>query len=114
MTTALPRLVWAALGVAGAVVCVRAGSPWLLVAWLVPDLGVLAGGARLVDGRGQLTRAAALGYNATHALYGPTVLATLAVVTSETWLVAATALWLCHIGVDRALGYTLKPVPSRG
>lgn len=40
--------------------------------------------------------------------------ASLAVVTSETWLVAATALWLCHIGVDRALGYTLKPVPSRG
>lgn len=114
MTGAMPRLAWAIVGVAGAILCVGAGSPWLLVAWLVPDLGVLAGGARLVDDRGQLTRVAALGYNATHALYGPTVLATLAVATSRTWLVAVAGLWWCHIGVDRALGYTLKPVPHRG
>lgn len=114
MTTVVPRLLWAVVGVVGAVVCVRTGSPWLLLAWLVPDLGVLAGGLRLVDAQGQLTRAAALGYNATHALYGPTVLATVSVATSTAWLLAVAALWLCHIGVDRAVGYTLKPVPSRG
>jgi hypothetical protein len=106
------RVAWAVLGVAAGVACVVVGSPWLLLAWLVPDLGVLAGGWRVVDGHGRLTRSAAIGYNLTHALPGPGVLALLAALTATATTWAVVALWLCHIGVDRALGYSLKPVPA--
>ena len=105
------RVVWAALGIASGVACVALGSPWLLLAWIVPDLGVLAGGMRMIDDQGRLTRRAAVGYNTTHALVGPLVLAGVAALAASTALWAVVALWVCHIGVDRALGYTLKPVP---
>lgn len=104
------RGAWAVVGLTAGWACVALGSPWLLLGWLVPDLGVLAGGLHVVDDRGRLTRRAAIGYNTTHTLAGPVVLAVVAAGTSSSGVWAVAALWLCHIGVDRALGYTLKPV----
>ena len=105
------RAAWAALGLLATVTCCVVASPWLLLAWLVPDLGVLAGGMRLVDERGQLTRRAALGYNATHSLVGPALLGAVALLLGSPFLGGLLALWVSHIGIDRALGYTLKTVP---
>jgi hypothetical protein len=107
------RLTWAVVGIAAGVACVALGSPWLLLAWLAPDLGVHDAGAAGEDAEGRLTRRSALGYNATHALAGPGMLAVVAVLTAAPLTWALVGLWLCHIGVDRALGYTLKPVPAR-
>ena len=107
------RLGWGTLGVAAGVATVLLGAPWLLLAWLAPDLGVLAGGVRIVDEQGRLRRRAAIGYNTTHSLLGPLVLAAIALVATAPGVGALVALWVCHIGVDRALGYTLKPVPAR-
>jgi hypothetical protein len=71
---------------------------------------VLAGGVRMVDEQGRLNRRATIGYNATHALVGPAAAAVLAVATGSVWIAAVAALWVSHIGVDRALGYRLRPL----
>jgi hypothetical protein len=104
------RAAWLVAGVAAAVASAVVGSPWLLAAWLAPDLGVLAGGLPLVDDAGRLRPAAARGYNATHAPWAPPVLAAVALATGSTALLAVAALWFSHIGIDRALGYGLRPV----
>ena len=85
----LPRAVWLVLGVAAGAAAALLASPWLLLLWLVPDLGFL-GGMR--------------GYNALHVLAGPALLAAAGVVLGPLVLALA-ALWLCHIAIDRALGY---------
>lgn len=77
---------------------------WPLWLWplalLAPDLaaiGYLAGpriGAQL--------------YNAVHLYAGGLVLALLGLLGGSPALIAAGALWLAHVGGDRALGYGLK------
>lgn len=108
----LARATWLALGLTGGVAAVVVGSPWLLLAWIVPDLGVLVGGRHLVDAHGRLSRRAAIGYNVGHALAGPVAMAVLAAAV-DVRLWAVVGLWTCHIGIDRALGYGLKPVAPR-
>ncbi len=100
----LNRTLWLGLGIAGAVVAALVVSPWLLAAWIVPDVSVLAGGFRIVDEEGRMRPAAIRGYNAAHALVGPAVLA-LASIALGHIAIAAAALWLSHIALDRALGY---------
>lgn len=104
------RIAWGCLGLASLAAALVWGSWWLLTAWLVPDLGVLAGGFRMVDERGRLNRRAAVGYNIMHALVGPAATVALALATGSMWVGAVAALWVSHIGVDRALGYRLKPL----
>jgi hypothetical protein len=100
----LPRLLWLAIGLAAGVASALVASPWLLAAWLVPDLSLLAAGLPPIDQDGSLKPAAVRAYNATHVLAGPLVLCVVGALTAPIVLALA-ALWLCHIGIDRALGY---------
>ena len=79
-----------------------AGGAWwlLLVLALAPDLsalGFLAG-----------PRFGSLTYNLAHTYVGPVALATVGVVTGWPLGVQIALIWLAHIGIDRALGYTLR------
>lgn len=77
---------------------------WLVL--LAPDLAMLG----YVAG----PRVGAAVYNAAH-LYGAgLILALLGVATGAVALIAAGALWMAHVGIDRAFGYGLKlPVGFR-
>jgi Domain of unknown function (DUF4260) len=77
------------------------GSPLLLIpAWLAVDLsmiGYLAG-----------PRVGSITYNAAHNLVLPLALVGLGWWTDTAWLVLAAAVFITHLGLDRALGYGLK------
>ena len=80
---------------------VNGGSAWLLIpAWLLVDLSMVGylGGPRL----GSIT------YNAAHNLVLPMVLLGLGWWTGTSWLLLGGAVFITHIGMDRALGYGLK------
>lgn len=83
---------------------------WPLWLWplllLAPDLGALG----YLGGR----RAGALCYNLAHLYAGGLLLALFGLVTGETGLIAAGAVWLAHIGADRALGYGFQRVGQGG
>jgi hypothetical protein len=91
-----------AILVAGVVIWIANGGPVLLLipAWLVVDLSMIGylGGPRL----GSFT------YNAAHNLVLPLVLLGLGWWTRTGWLLLSGAVFLTHIGLDRALGYGLK------
>ncbi len=78
------------------------GAPWWLYAALffVPDVSFLAylAGAR----------AGAIAYNALHSHIGPAVLAAAGFALGMEEVLAVAAIWVAHIGFDRALGYGLK------
>jgi hypothetical protein len=77
------------------------GSAWLLIpAWLLVDLSMVGylGGPLL----GSIT------YNAAHNLVLPVVLLGLGWWTGTPWLLLAGAVFVTHVGLDRALGYGLK------
>jgi hypothetical protein len=104
--TGLPRLLLRLEGLAFALLAVlvfaRLGESWWLFAVLVlaPDLsffGYLAG-----------PRIGALAYNAAHSLIGPVLLAAVGILLQDNLLTAVAAIWIAHIGFDRALGYGLK------
>ena len=67
---------------------------------LVPDVSMLgyAGGSRT----------GAIVYNVAHAQILPLLVFVVAAVAMSATLAAAAAVWLAHIGLDRALGYGLK------
>jgi Domain of unknown function (DUF4260) len=98
----LQRAEGLALALAGLAAFWVSGESWWLFAALilVPDIsfaGYLAGpviGAHV--------------YNALHSLVGPALL--FAVATLGGWQIAlaASLVWIVHIGTDRALGYGLK------
>jgi hypothetical protein len=91
----------AILGI-GIVLWVANGGPPLLLipAWLLVDLSMIGyvGGPRL----GSIT------YNAAHNLVVPIALLGLGWWTDTAWVVLAAAVFITHIGLDRALGYGLK------
>jgi hypothetical protein len=97
------------IGTTATIAAVALGSPWLLAAWIAPDLAILAGGFKAVDGQGRMSPAAVRGYNATHALVGPAALGLAGALGSHAVLAVA-ALWLSHIAIDRSLGYGLRAV----
>lgn len=78
------------------------GASWLVFAllFLAPDLSFLA---YLVGGR-----TGAIVYNAAHSHIGPTALMMAGFVLSSPLTLSIAAIWLAHIGLDRALGYGLK------
>ena len=98
------------LRVEGAAWCVAAlatyasvadGWTTLLLWGLAPDVALAAYALGPVAG--------ARAYNATHHLLGPLLLAAVA----PGWLPVA-AVWVAHIGMDRALGFGLKSTEGFG
>lgn len=77
------------------------GSWWLFfLLILVPDLSMVGYLAGPVIG--------AVAYNAMHTTIGPLGLLVLALWGGSDLAVQVAAIWLAHIGIDRALGYGLK------
>jgi hypothetical protein len=78
------------------------GSSWWLfvVLFLVPDLSFLA---YLID-----PRAGAIVYNAVHITVVPIALMGIGFALSIPLALSIAAIWLAHIGLDRAFGYGLK------
>ena len=107
MTPVLWQRIEGALIVLGAfplAVMTQNGWPWWLwpLALLAPDLGA----AGYLANR----RIGAFTYNVTH-LYGAGLLmALIGVASGLTGLIAAGAIWMVHIGADRALGMGLKQI----
>lgn len=78
------------------------GGTWATFAWLflLPDLsmlGFLAG-----------PRVGAVAYNAAHSYLGPALLAGAGLLLAAPLCGTLAAIWVAHIGLDRALGYGLK------
>ncbi|SDQ08704.1 DUF4260 family protein [Quadrisphaera sp. DSM 44207] len=80
----------------------HSGLPWWVAAalLLVPDLAALA----LLAG----PRAGAVAYDATHTTVLPGVLVLAWSVTGSGVVLGLGAVWLLHIGTDRALGFGLR------
>jgi len=97
----LQRLEGLAAFAAGIVLYGWLSQSWLIFALLffVPDLSML--------GYLRSSRLGALSYNAGHTYVAPALLAALGLVVGPLALGIA-AIWLAHIGFDRALGYGLK------
>jgi hypothetical protein len=106
----LPRLLLRAEGAAalaaGVYAYAQLGAGWGMFAalFLVPDLSMLGylAGARI----------GAHSYNVAHSYLTPAVLAIAGLVSPA--LLPWAALWLAHIGFDRALGYGLKYTTAFG
>jgi len=77
------------------------GMFWLFL--LAPDVCFVA----YASGK----RVGAMAYNLAHTLAGPLLLGGMAMVVAERGMALAALIWLAHIGVDRALGFGLKPLP---
>lgn len=99
----LPRPVWLIAGLGAATGAVVSGSPWILLAWIAPDAALLAAGTGVLRG-GAMSPRAIRAYNAGHILAGP--LALLAASLPIPALLAPALIWLSHVAVDRAFGYT--------
>ena len=67
---------------------------------LAPDLSMLT----IPLGK----RVSAFSYNVFHTYASPAILALAGFLASENLLLAIAAIWVCHIGLDRTLGYGLK------
>lgn len=102
----LPRLAWAAAGLIALSGALALMGPWALALWLVPDLGLLAGGRSTFAGDGRLSPRAVRVYNALHALPGPVAVLALGLAGAGT--LALGLVWLSHVALDRALGYGLR------
>jgi hypothetical protein len=98
----LVKMEWAAAALAAILLYPLTGQSWwlFLVLALGPDLamvGYLAG-----------PRVGAFAYNLAHVTLWPSLLAVAGLLLPNPLLVAIALIWLCHIAVDRALGYGLK------
>lgn len=98
----LLRIEGAAEAVAALAVYAVLGESWWLFAALVlaPDLSFLA----YLAG----PRVGAVIYNSVHMTVGPAVLVCIGLYTGTGLLLSIAAIWMFHIGWDRALGYGLK------
>lgn len=101
----LVKLEWWVVAIGSLWLYALADGSWGLFALLIlaPDLamiGYLAG-----------PRAGAAAYNLAHVLFWPVGLALAGLVLPEPLLVQLGLIWLCHVAIDRALGYGLK-LPS--
>lgn len=101
-TRLILRLEGAALLVAAMVAYGSTGQAWWLLAilFLAPDIAIAAylAGPRI----------GALGYNLAHTTALPLALAIAGLAWASPQTFALAAVWLGHIGFDRALGYGLK------
>ncbi|MGB3387632.1 MAG: DUF4260 domain-containing protein [Pseudaminobacter sp.] len=96
------RLEWLAVFAAAVAFYAFAGGSWFLflILFLAPDLsmaGYLAG-----------PRAGAFAYNALHTVALPLCLLIFGIFADQILAAQLAAIWMAHIGFDRALGYGLK------
>jgi hypothetical protein len=98
----LLRFEGAALLLVAVGVFARAGTSWSLFAalFLAPDLSLLFYFLN--------PRMGAAAYNATHSTLAPLALAAAGVAFAQPLALSVAAIWLAHVGFDRALGYGLK------
>lgn len=89
-------------------VYVKTSNNWLTfgIFYLVPDLAAV--------GFGLSPKIGQIAYNTTHTLIGPLCLLLLGLILSaqqpvENLFVSLSLIWLCHITVDRSLGWGLFP-----
>jgi hypothetical protein len=99
---AILRAEHAAIGAAGLVAYLALGGSWLLLVPLllvfdVSALGYLAG-----------PRIGSVTYNAAHNFVVALLALLIGWLAGFAWLQMLAALWIAHVGVDRALGYGLK------
>lgn len=74
---------------------------WLFpILILAPDLSMLT----LPLGK----RISSFSYNLFHTYTSPAILALAGFLLDENLLIAIAAIWVCHIGLDRTIGYGLK------
>ena len=99
----LPRPIWLAIGAASMAAAIATTGPLMIALWLAPDLAILAGLPRPFDAEGRMNPRAVAGYNAAHYLYGPLAMLTAATLLAP--LLPLGLVWLCHVAVDRGLGY---------
>lgn len=80
----------------------RFGGSWQTFAifFLAPDLAMI--------GYAFGARAGAFAYNAAHSTLVPLALLAFGLGSAQSTLACAAAIWLAHIGFDRALGFGLK------
>ena len=91
----------ALLGLATWAFALTVHSWWLYgVLFLAPDLSFAA---NLVG-----PRIGALIYNSMHTTLLPALLAAIGLASGSTLALALAAIWVAHIGIDRALGFGLK------
>lgn len=79
---------------------------WFAALFLVPDLSMLG---YLLN-----PRVGAAAYNTGHSYAGPALLAAAAWALGAPSLLLGAAIWVAHIGADRALGYGLKYATAFG
>ena len=105
---ALLRLEGLALLAAGLALYARLDGDWMLFAklFLLPDLSFAA----YLFG----PRAGAFAYNTMHSTLGALALGAFGYLTGEPTALLVALVWLCHIGLDRALGYGLKYASAFG
>jgi hypothetical protein len=99
---AMLRLEGAALLAISVALYARFGGSWQTFAifFLAPDLCMIA----YAFG----TRAGAFAYNAVHSTLAPLALLAFGLASAQPAIAGAAAIWLAHIGFDRALGFGLK------
>lgn len=73
---------------------------WFIALWLSIDLFMI--------GYAKSNKLGAHTYNIGHSLAAPLVLLVAGTVSSTSWLIASSIIWLSHIAIDRMLGYGLK------
>jgi hypothetical protein len=79
---------------------------WFAALFLIPDLSLLGYLAN--------ARVGSVAYNAAHSYVGPALLALVALkVGAPSWLLGV-AIWVAHVGFDRAMGYGLKYATAFG
>lgn len=99
---AILRVEGLAAGLAGIWLFAQGGQSWWLFAllFLAPDLAFAAYAAG--------PRVGAVVYNVLHSTIGPLALAAVAWWFGSDPALAVAAVWLAHVGIDRAFGYGLK------
>ncbi|WP_100488742.1 DUF4260 domain-containing protein [Sporolactobacillus pectinivorans] len=73
---------------------------WFIALLLVPDISAI--------GYGINTTIGAYCYNVFHVLFVPTIVVVLGLCLTDDIWIALGLIWLCHIFMDRMLGYGLK------
>jgi hypothetical protein len=104
MTGLIPllRLEGLAIGLAAVAAYAVSGAGWLPFALLIlaPDLAIA--------GYAFGPRTGAIAYNAAHTYIGPVALGVAGWLAGWPMTVPLAAIWIAHIGLDRAIGYGLK------